>query len=145
MQNVRFSGDLTEVKWHEVAELLHYYGLTKLSEEKIKESFFNSYRCVFAFDEDEKLIGVVRAVSDGVAHAEIYNLALAESYHHQGIGERLFKSLVEQLEGMIVTLYTHPKTVDWYKNLGMSQLNTALVLFLPEEKEWMLQEKFIDE
>lgn len=145
MTDISFGTELTNVNWTEVTQLLHSYGLTDLSEDKIKLAFENSYRFVFVFDAEGQTVGVARAVSDGVTHAEIYNIALAEKYHHLGIGRQLFQRLVDQLDGMIVTLYTHPKTIEWYKSLGMSQLNTAMVLFRPHEKEWMLQEKFIDD
>lgn len=145
METIYFSTEFTNVDWTEVAELLHSYGLTDLPEEKIRLAFENSYRSVFAFDDQGHTVGVARAISDGVTHAEIYNIALAEKYHHHGFGRQLFQRLVEQLEGMIITLYTHPKTIGWYKSLGMSQLNTAMVMFRPHEKDWMIKEKFIEE
>lgn len=145
MNKVHFSTDLAEANFADITQLLHSYGLTDLPEEKIRLAFTNSYRYVFALDEDGRTVGVARAISDGVTHAEIYNIALAEKYHHQGVGKEIFKRLVVQLEGLIITLYTHPKTVGWYKELGMSQLNTAMVIFRPHEKDWMIQENFINE
>lgn len=140
---IRYVTTLEAINWQEVADLLHYYGLTDLAQDQIKLSFENSYRYIFALDEKNTIIGVGRAVSDGVAHATIYNIALVEAYHHQGIGKELFARLVQQLKGLIITLYTHPDTISWYEDQGMARLNTALVYFRPHEIDWMRQEKFI--
>jgi hypothetical protein len=49
-----------------------------------------------------------------------------------------------QLEEMIVTLYTHPMKIDWYKKVGFTSLHTALARFRPHEVSEMIEMKFID-
>ncbi|GHT82426.1 hypothetical protein FACS1894137_01290 [Spirochaetia bacterium] len=139
-----FQTDYEGVNWRQVTDLLHYYGLLSIPEDLVQKAFLNSYAVVFVKDEAGNTVGCGRAISDGVTQAAIFNVALAEKYHHQGLGNLLMKKLVQQLSGMIITLYTHPKTLEWYKNLGFSKLNTALVRFKDDEWEHMLDMKFIN-
>jgi len=86
----------------------------------------------FAYDGKE-LIGVGRALSDGVCQAAIYNIALEEEYHSRQIGRTIVNSLLEQVKGCNVILYTHPKTVAMYEKFGFRRSKTGMVIF-PEEK-----------
>jgi ribosomal protein S18 acetylase RimI-like enzyme len=141
--SLRFQADCEAVDWSQVAGLLWHFGLTDLSAGQIQKAFENSYAVVFVKDPEDNVVGCGRAISDGVAQGAIYNIALAEKYHGQGFGRELMKRLVSRMRGMIITLYTHPKTLDWYENLGFSRLNTAFVRFREHEIDEMLQMKFI--
>jgi N-acetylglutamate synthase-like GNAT family acetyltransferase len=141
---LKFQNDYEGVHFQEVADLLHFYGLTDLSDELVERAFRNSYAVVFVKNEEEKTVGCGRAISDGVSQGMILNIALEETYHHQGIGQEIIHQLVLQLKNMIITLYTHPKTLDWYQQLGFSRFNTSLVRFREHEAEEMVEWKFID-
>lgn len=142
---VSFQIDNEGVNWAQVAELLRFYGLTHLPGEKIREAFQNSYAVVFVKDEAGNTVGCGRAISDGVMQGAVFNIALAEEYHHQGLGRALMKRLTDQLRGMVITLYTHPKTLGWYQELGFSRMNTGLVRFKDEELDRMREAGFIDD
>lgn len=144
MDEVTFQTDDTDVDYQQVADLLHHYGLTDISDEQITKAFKNSYAVVFVKNIAGEIIGVGRAISDGVIQGAIYNIALQEDYHHHGIGRQIIYNLLDQMPEMIVTLYTHPKTIDYYKGIGLAKLNTAFVRFRPHEIEEMINEKFID-
>lgn len=141
---VTFQTDDTGVDYQQVATLLYHYGLTDISPEQIQQAFKNSYAVIFVKDATGQVVGVGRAISDGVIQGAIYNIALQETFHHQGIGRGIIQGLLDQMPEMIVTLYTHPKTIDYYKSLGLAQLKTAFVRFRPHEVDEMIQEKFID-
>ena len=55
------------IDFAEVSDLLHFYGLSDLDKDTQKRVFENSYVTIFIKDED-RLIGVGRALSDGSAH-----------------------------------------------------------------------------
>jgi len=141
---VTFQTNYEGVKWQQVADLLRHFGLTNLPNDAIQKAFENSYAVVFVKDEAGNTVGCGRAISDGVMQGAIFNIALAEQYHAQGLGKQIMQELVDQLKGMIITLYTHPKTLAWYEKLGFSRMNTALVRFRDGESEKMLASKFID-
>ncbi|SKA01355.1 Acetyltransferase (GNAT) domain-containing protein [Pilibacter termitis] len=133
------------IEYEQIKDLLHYYGLTDLPTEKIELAFQNSLYKVFVLDEENKVIGCGRAISDGVSHAEIYNIALKEKYHKQGIGRKIMETLVKLAHGQIITLYTAPWSMDWYVKLGFRPLNTGLVKFRGHEIEWMEEHGFVGE
>lgn len=142
--DVRFVKDDEMVDYEDVKNLLHYFGLTDLSVEKITLSFKNSLYKVFALNSSNEVIGCGRAISDGVAQSSIFNIAVAETYQSQGIGKEIVNLLINQAEGQVITLYTAPWSVDWYKKQGFHLLNTGLIMFLPDQIEWMIENKFIE-
>jgi N-acetylglutamate synthase-like GNAT family acetyltransferase len=140
---LKFQNNYDGIRFKEVADLLHSYGLTDLPDELVERAFRNSYAVVFVKD-GERTVGCGRAISDGVIQGMILNIALEEAYHHRGIGREIMRQLVLQLKNMIITLYTHPKTLDWYQELGFSRLNTGLVRFREREATEMTEWEFID-
>jgi ribosomal protein S18 acetylase RimI-like enzyme len=141
---LKFQDDYEDVCFKEVADLLHFYGLTDLSDELVEMAFRNSYAVVFVKNDEGRTVGCGRAISDGVSQGMILNIALKETYHHRGIGREIMRRLVSRLENMIITLYTHPNTLDWYEGLGFSRLNTALARFREHEAQKMAEWEFID-
>jgi N-acetylglutamate synthase-like GNAT family acetyltransferase len=141
---LKFQDDYEDVCFKEVADLLHFYGLTDLSDKLVEMAFRNSYAVVFVKNEEQRTIGCGRAISDGVSQGMILNIALEKTYHHRGIGREIMHRLVLRLKNMIITLYTHPNTLNWYQELGFSRLNTTLVRFREHEAKKMAEWKFID-
>ncbi len=130
--------DTDGVNWDEAAAVLHEAGLTQASPDHIRQAFENSRFVVFVYDE-EKLVGVSRALSDGIDQGAIYNVALLEAYHGYGIGRILIDTLLEDMKGMNVILYTHPKTVGLYEKFSFRRSKTAMVHFdePQEDLDWM--------
>lgn len=131
------------VNYVAVTKLMHDVGLSSLDEIQVEQSFKNSQVLAFAFASG-KLVGCGRALSDLVSQANIYNIAVDTRLQKQGIGRCLIETLLEQLSGQIVTLYTHPQTFQYYEKLGFSNLNTGFIKFLPDKKSWYIEEGFID-
>ncbi len=119
-------------------------GLSDHSAREQEIIFNNSYAVVFVYDED-KIVGVGRALSDGICQAAVYNIALDEEYQGYGIGRRLITALLEQLKGQNIILYTHPRTVALYEKMGFRRNKTAMCIFdvEKEKQEWMEQEGFL--
>jgi N-acetylglutamate synthase-like GNAT family acetyltransferase len=141
---LNFQDDCEDVCFKEVADLLHFYGLTDLSDDLVEKAFRNSYAVIFVKNEEGRTVGCGRAISDGVSQGMSLNIALEEAYHHRGVGREIIHRLVLQLKNMIITLYTHPNTLDWYRELGFSRLNTALARFREHEAKKMVEWEFID-
>ncbi|GAB2021811.1 hypothetical protein RyT2_08850 [Pseudolactococcus yaeyamensis] len=131
------------VRYADVAKLMQDVGISSLDEKRTKQSFQNSQVLAFAF-ENGALVGCGRALSDGVLQANLYNIAVAEHLQGQGIGRRIIQTLLDQLKGQIVGLYTHPKTFTYYEKMGFSHLKTGFIKFLPDEQEWFIEEGFIE-
>lgn len=116
----------------QVCEILHFYGLSDLDVETQKKVFKNSYAVVFLLEE-KKIIGVGRAVSDGICQAALYNLAVRDEYRGNGLGKVIIDHLLKQVDGCNVILYTHPKHIGLYEHWGFSKLKTAYAMYVDEE------------
>ena len=110
-----------DVDWERVAWLLKSFGLSGFDANTQEKVFKNSYATAFAYD-DEKIIGVGRALSDGICQAAIYNIALDEEYHGKQIGRAIIENLLDQVKGCNVILYYPPSnTLLCMKNLGLEE------------------------
>lgn len=140
--NITFKTEITDIDWQRVADILG-----KMSDHTAQEHelmFRNSYAVEFAYDGD-KLIGVARALSDGLCQAAIYNIALDAEYRGYGIGRELIRRLLDQLKGQTVLLYTHPKNIGMYEKLGFRRSKTAMCIFggEPEHLKWQENQGFL--
>ena len=126
--SIRVKTDKENVDWEAVARILSFYGLSHLSAEEQETVFRNTQVVAFVYDDD-RLIGCGRALSDGVCQAAIFNIALDEEYHGRQLGRLLIDSILKQVEGQTVILYTHPQTVAMYEKFGFRRQKTGFVLF----------------
>ena len=94
------------VDWQQVTDVIKNAGLSQASKELQEKAFTNSQVVVFVYDDD-KIVGVGRALSDGVSQGAIYNVALDEEYQGGGIGRKMLEKLMEQLKGQNIILYPH--------------------------------------
>ncbi len=137
-----FKTDTESVDWAQVAALLSHFGLSQLNAETQKRVFESSYAVVFVYD-GETLIGCGRALSDGVCQAAIYNIALDERYHGQGLGKEIIRRLVSQVSECNIILYTHPKTVSLYEHLGFRRMKTGMAMYRQDHIEELEKMDFI--
>jgi ribosomal protein S18 acetylase RimI-like enzyme len=144
MNDITYKITKEGIHWQEVADVLRRSGLSDRSAEDQETIFTNSYAVVFVYDK-ERIVGVGRALSDGVCQAAIYNIALDEEYQGYGIGRKLIELLLDQVKGQNVILYTHPRTVALYEKMGFRRNKTALSIFQGSEESlnWMKKEGFL--
>ncbi len=88
---------------------------------------------VFAYD-DETLIGVGRALSDGEYYAGIYDVAVLPAFQGQGVGTRIVLALLEKLPVGTITLFAAPGKEGFYEQLGFRKMKTAMAKFT--DAEW---------
>lgn len=126
------------INWQDVSDVLKRAGLADRPANEQEIIFNNSYAVVFVCDGD-KVVGVARAISDGLSQAAIYNVALDPEYQGNGAGRRMLELLLDQLKGQNVILYTHPQTVELYEHFGFRRAATAMEYFQMEEEhlKWM--------
>lgn len=121
------------VKFEEVNEILHFYGLSELDTEHQKHVFENSFAVVFLL-MNGKVIGTGRAISDGICQAAIYNVAVKDEYRGNGLGKIILDQLLMQVKGCNVILYTHPKHIGLYEHWGFSKMKTGYALYVNQEE-----------
>ena len=70
-----YKTNLGEVNWQEVADVLRHSGLSDHTAEEQRKAFTNSGAVVFVYD-GRRIVGVARALTDGLFQAAIYKVAL---------------------------------------------------------------------
>jgi GNAT superfamily N-acetyltransferase len=130
--NVRIQLDTTAINWDLVVEILQKAGMAYHTAEIHERAFANSHTVVFVFDE-EKLIGVGRALSDGEYQAAIYDVAVLPNYQGKGIGKRIIQTIVEHLPNCNVILYASPGKETFYEKLNFKRMKTGMALFMDRE------------
>lgn len=130
------------INWEEVSELLKLYGLSQFDAETQATVFKKSYAVVFLL-ENQHVVGVGRALSDGICQAAIYNIALAKHLHGKQYGRLIVEKLVEQVKHCNIILYTHPQTVEFYQRLGFDLMKTGMARYQPEHLVEMKDMGFI--
>ena len=93
---------------------------------KLGRAFTNSTIIVSAWDED-KLVGVLRAVGDSETIMYIQDILVACIYQHKGIGRQLmaeFMNKYENIRQKVLITDKTPKTMNFYKSCGFVRTET---------------------
>ena len=132
-----------QLKWiYEIAgidwdALSHLYKIAPLGDKKpedLKTVFTNSrYKC-FVYD-DQKLVGVGRALADGVDVSYLADVAIHPDYQGHGIGKAIVNKLLEfSKDHKKIILYASIGKEPFYAKLGFDKMNTAMAIFKNREK-----------
>ena len=93
--------------------------------EMLRMAYENSL-CVFGAFEDGTLIGVIRAVGDGVSILFVQDIIVHPQHQRKGIGTRLMKALLERYGHVYqIQLMTDntEKTKAFYHSIGFKALD----------------------
>lgn len=95
------------------------------SNEVFKKLLRGSYKVALAY-EDNKLIGFINSVSDGVLSAYIPLLEVLPEYQGKGVGKELVKKLQDELRHLyMVDLLCDEELIPYYEKVGMMKAQGA--------------------
>jgi len=117
------------VTLEEVMPLYEAVGWTNYTQkpEILEVAYKNSLHIIGAFNDDEKLIGVLRGVGDGASILFIQDILVYPEYQHQGIGTKLLQQTLEKYKNVYqIQLATDDstKTVSFYESNGFTSLTS---------------------
>lgn len=95
--------------------------------EMLEVAYKYSLHIIGAFNDDEKLIGVLRGVGDGASILFIQDILVYPEYQHQGIGTKLLQQTLEKHKNVYqIQLATDDstKTVSFYESNGFTNLTS---------------------
>ena len=95
--------------------------------EMLEVAYKNSLHIIGAFNDDEKLIGVLRGVGDGASILFIQDILVYPEYQHQEIGTKLLQQTLEKHKNVYqIQLATDDstKTVSFYESNGFTNLTS---------------------
>ena len=117
---ITYKTDVEGVDWAEMRDRLiedDFHNGRSL--EQYEKSFRNTYAVCLAYAEG-KIIGTVRALSDGVCNAYIVDVWTYTPYRRQGVAKRMMELTLEQLPGQHVYLWTDDMMA-FYEGIGMER------------------------
>ena len=117
--------EYTEYRGEEILALYAAVGWTNYTQrpEMLRRSFENSLCTLAAFDGEEKLVGLVRAVGDGASALLIQDLLVRPDFQRRGVGGALLRALTERFSDVYqIQLLTDDtgKTRAFYRALGFA-------------------------
>lgn len=138
-----WSHSIDDLDWNELAELYRVAPLGNKNPESLKTAFTNSmFRCLVY--EDGKLVGVGRALADGVDCSYLCDIAVLPSHQGTGLGKQIVAKLVDMSRGhKKIILYAVPGKEPFYKKLGFKRMTTAMAIF--ENQEQALERGYVNE
>jgi len=125
------------VDWKSVSELLKCVGMTYHEPDVHRQAFEASHTTVFVYHAD-RMIGLGRAISDGVYQAAIYDCAVLPEFQGQGIGTVIMKQLLARVSNCNVILYASPGKEGFYRKHGFRKMKTGMAQF---QKEAVMRER----
>lgn len=94
--------------------------------EKLEEAFKNSLKIISAWHE-EKLIGLIRVVGDGLTIIYIQDIVVLPEYQGNGIGRGLIYSVLDEYKDVkqkILISEDRDSSIEFYKNIGFKSIDT---------------------
>ncbi len=94
--------------------------------EKLEEAFKNSLKIISAWHE-EKLIGLIRVVGDGLTIIYIQDIVVLPEYQGNGIGRSLIYSVLDEYKDVkqkILISEDKDSSIEFYKNIGFKSIDT---------------------
>jgi ribosomal protein S18 acetylase RimI-like enzyme len=138
-----WSHTLDDVDWNELSALYLAAPLGNKSPENLKTAFTNSlFKCFVR--EDGKLVGVGRALADGIDCSYLCDIAILPSHQGIGLGKQIVSKLVELSRGhKKIILYAVPGKEPFYKRFGFKRMKTAMAIF--ENQAQAIERGYVDE
>jgi len=138
-----WSDSIVDLDWAELSDLYRAAPLGNKNPADLKVAFSNSmFRC-FVY-EAGKLVGVGRALADGVDCSYICDVAVLPSRQGTGLGKEIVLRLVNLSHGhKKIILYAAPGKEPFYRKLGFKRMNTAMAIF--ENQDGALERGYIND
>ena len=122
--------EYTEFNLREVMELYSSAGWVNYTRnpQVLVSAFKNSLLVLGAFDDDEKLVGIIRVVGDGASIVFVQDLLVLPEYRRRGIGSRLLDRVVRhysEVYQMELLADDTPEATAFYKANGFMKVGDA--------------------
>lgn len=98
--------------------------------EKLVVAMQNFKTVYTAWDED-KLVGLICAMDDGIMTAYIHYLLVNPEYQHSGIGKTLVEKMKEKYKDYLrIVIVAYNEEIGFYESCGFKTANDASPMFI---------------
>ena len=120
---------LEGIDWEELSRLYQAAPLGNKQPDGLKLVFSNSMFKCFAYD-DSRLVGVGRAMADGLDCSYICDVAVHPSHQGTGLGKQIVSRLMDLSKGhRKIILYAVAGKEPFYAKFGFRRMKTAMAIF----------------
>ena len=129
-----WSDSFDDLDWNEVSALYRAAPLGNKAPADLQITFANSmFRCIVR--DGGRLVGVGRALADGVDCSYICDVAVLPSHQGTGLGRQIVATLVDRSRGhRKIILYSVPGKEAFYRKLGFKRMTTAMAIFADQAR-----------
>ena len=93
------------------------------------EKMFAQANLIASAWEDDKLIGIARALTDHSYCCYLSDLAVDHDHQRQGVGHQLIQTIRDQLSDQVsLILLSAPDAMDYYPKVGFTALSNAFAI-----------------
>ena len=132
MDTFTWTSSQEHVDWFALQELYRIAPLEHKPADALQVVFTNSRFKCFVY-EGTVLIGVGRALADGVDCSYICDVAIHPDYQGIGLGKRIIDELKRLSQGhKKIILYANVGKEGFYQKMGFKKMNTAMAIFSNE-------------
>ena len=90
-----------------------------------------NFRTVYSAWDDEKLVGMICAMDDGIMNAYVHYLLVNPEYHGQMIGRILVDMVKKKYEDYLrIAVIAYDNELHFYENCGFEKSNDASPMFI---------------
>lgn len=119
--------EYTKFNFDEIKKLYDAVGWTSYTDDMdaLEKGYKNSLKVLVAY-EDDRLLGIIRAVGDGFTVVFIQDILVFPEKQGKGIGKALIKAMLDlypNVRQIQLTTDVDPKTIAFYKSVGFSELS----------------------
>lgn len=126
---VQWSDTLEDIDWNELSELYRLAPLGDKSADWLRIAFGNSRLRCFA-REGGRIVGVGRALADGVDCSYLCDIAVLPGHQGTGLGKAIVQRLVDLSRGhRKIILYAVPGREPFYRKFGFLRMTAAMAIF----------------
>ena len=141
-KHFKWLDNCNSINWQELSNLYKIAPLGDKSPDKLEIVFNNSMFKYFVYD-DEKLVGVGRALADGFDCSYICDVAIHPDYQGLGLGKAIIEKLVDDSkEHQKILLYAVPTKEPFYTKFGFRRMKTAMAIF--KWQEWAREKGLVE-
>lgn len=119
--------DSSCVPWDQAAQLFELVEWSPRRPAELQLAFSRSVAQAFAFHES-RLVGVARAVGDGVYYASLVDVLVHPDFQRRGVGSKLVEHIQARLTyPLLFTLTASPDVQAFYERLGWRRQSTSMI------------------
>ena len=90
-----------------------------------------NFKTVYSAWDDEKLVGIICAMDDGIMNAYVHYLLVNPEYHGQMIGRILVDMVKKKYEDYLrIAVIAYDNELHFYENCGFEKSNDASPMFI---------------